>query len=104
MREPEHIAFRDQPVTEIDALDGKAVTVDVDKARPFGVDEIERRGQARRIRDDSSDEKCKSADPTESMAIACTAPHQMYPFRNSSMLIPIAQGAAHPLAQRLFSG
>jgi hypothetical protein len=77
--------------------------VDVDKARPFGMDEIGRCGHARSIPDDQSDEKHKSADPTGSMTIACTAAHQMYPFRNSSMLIPIAQAAAHPLAQRLFS-
>lgn len=85
MSEPKHIAFWDQPVTEIDSFDGKVVPVDVDKARSFGMDEIERRGHARPIPDNQGDEKHKRPDPPGSMVIACGAAHQIYPVRNSSM-------------------
>ena len=47
-RELEHVAFGDQPVAEIDPLDGEPLALRIDKPRAVGVDEIGR-GAARRV-------------------------------------------------------
>jgi GntP family gluconate:H+ symporter len=82
VRELEHIAFRDQPVTEIDSLDGKAVTMTIDQTRPLGANEFGRRGDRGRIRDDEGDNERQSVEPAESKATLVIAnAHQPYPSR-----------------------
>ncbi len=44
--ELEHVAFGDQPIAEIDSLDGKSVAAAIDQARALGMDEVGRRGDA----------------------------------------------------------
>ncbi len=56
MRELEHVAFGDQPVPEVDALDGKTVAVLVGEMRPIGMDEVTRCGDRGPMGDEERDD------------------------------------------------
>ena len=60
--ELEHVAFGDQPVPEVDALDGKTISRGVDEVRPLGVDEITRCGDRGPMPDEERDDKHEGAE------------------------------------------
>jgi hypothetical protein len=61
MGELEHVTFGDQPVTEIDALDGKVVAAAIDKPPAIGMNEVRRRGDRRPGEERGEERNCAGA-------------------------------------------
>ena len=59
--ELEHVAFGDQPIAEIDPLDGEALALRIGQVRAVGMDEIRRRRDGGAGADDQGEEKHQRA-------------------------------------------
>jgi len=89
VRELEHIAFRNQPVSEIDSLDGKAVPARIDEVCPFGMDEARRCAGAGAACADERNGNRQGAPLADATRHLCgTDAQQPYPFNRQALRDP----------------